>query len=515
MNRTPGRTIVVGGGSSGGVLATRLAERGVDTLLLEAGPDYQPEELPEELSDGDRMVPQGAHDWEFEARFTDWTDHLRPYPRGRVMGGSSAVNGASAARGIPEDFDGWAALGNDQWAWPDVLPFFRVLETDPDFVNDCHGQAGPVPMVRRGRGDWPRALQAFAQACEDRGYAYHPDGNDPLAQGIGPATRNLVGQRRASTWQSYVNPARRRSNLQIVDHAEVVRLRMDGVTVTGVEARVSGHVETFEAVRVVLSAGAVNSPRILWHSGIGDRVELAAAGIECRVHLPGVGHHLQDHPLLPIIGIPGQQRGLQFGPCNQLRFTSATGLRNDLMIGTGVHLAQTLNFPIRRGVDFVVFFAVSLARPFSRGRLSLVASDPLVAPRIDLRLLSDGRDLARIREGARLAWEIVTTEPVAGELVELLAPPPSAMESDDVLDTWIRTNVASALHMIGTCRMGPDDDEGAVVDQFLRVRGVDRLFVCDASVMPTITCASVNITCYMLGEAAIRFLVPELAINPT
>jgi choline dehydrogenase len=505
------RTVVVGAGSAGGIVAARLSEDpDEEVILIEAGPDFNPGDLPPDLADADRMVPRGPFDWGFTARFGPQAAEERAYPRGRLVGGSSAVNAASAARGIPEDFDAWAGPEDHLWSWTALLPFFRAVETDPAFATPGHGQSGPVSIVRTDRAEWPTFISAVASACAERGYGFSADANDPGATGVMQPPRNRVGTLRASTWLSYINPARSRPNLTIQADTEALRVLLAGDRAAGIEViRSGGGPETIFADRVVLCAGVVNTPRILWHSGIGDPKEIRGAGLDCRHDLPGVGKSLQDHPLVPVAGLVVPEGASRFGPLLQVRATSTLGHRNDLFLGVGLYPAASLNFALAAADDTVAMIGANVARPFSRGSLRLRSSDPMVSPEIDLGLLTDNRDLARMEEILMFALEIAESSGVRQVMPHILTPPAEIRSSPAMLVEWVTTNVQSALHATGTCKMGPAGDELAVVDYDLHVRGVDDLFICDASVMPVIPAGATNMTCYMLGEASMRFLRPS------
>jgi choline dehydrogenase len=319
--------------------------------------------------------------------------------------------------------------------------------------------------------------------------------------------RNRVGTLRASTWLSYINPARSRPNLIIQADTEALRVLLADGRATGIEViRSEGGPEAIFADRIVLCAGVFNTPRILWHSGIGDPEEILGAGLDCLHDLPGVGESLQDHPLVPVAGVVRPEGASRFGPLLQVRATSTLGHRNDLFLGVGLYPAASLNFAVAAASDTVAMIGANVARPFSRGSLRLISSDPTVSPEIRLCLLTDKQDLARMQEVLMFALEIAEDPGVRQVMPQILSPPAEIRSSPATLVEWMMTNVQSALHATGTCKMGPAGDESAVVDYDLHVHGIDDLFICDASVIPVIPAGATNMTCYMLGEASMRFL---------
>jgi choline dehydrogenase len=297
--------IIVGAGSSGAVLAARLSEdpdRSV--LLLEAGPDYPTiASTPQEVLDGNSN-PRFAHNWGFEAEAVP--GRMVPYGRGKVTGGSSAVNGTVALRGVPADYDEWAALGNHEWAWEQVLPHFRRLEDDPE-GGDLHGTGGPIPIHRWTAGTLAPVARAFIDACRRLGYDEVVDHNHPESTGVGPIPVNQRAGMRISTAIGYLLAARHRLNLTIRPDCLVDRVVFDGPRAVGVVVECGGEPQRVYGRRVTLAAGAVASPAILLRSGIGPQADLRVLGIEPRLDLPGVGANLLDHPsfILPIIPKPG------------------------------------------------------------------------------------------------------------------------------------------------------------------------------------------------------------------
>jgi choline dehydrogenase len=508
-------TIVVGSGSSGGVVAARLCEDPEEhVILIEAGPDY-PGELPEHLRDP--YNPQfNGHDWEFKGFVLEPAGEREPipYPRGRVMGGSSTVNGVIALRGVPEDYDGWAAAGLPDWSWEKVLPAFRRLENDREFGSaSFHGASGPVPIIRLPEEDWAPALRAFAQLCRERGYPQSPDINDPQASGIAPLPRNQLGERRASTLLTYLAGAREKPNLEIRSATAVERVVIEQGRAVGVLARSNGQLEEIAADRVILCAGVLKSPQILMLSGIGPASELERLGVELVLDAPGVGKRLVDHPHAPVLARIKDNADPLCGFRTLLKYSSQGGTRNDMTILPCLMEPDSLNFDVPEGEKALLMLSVLLGTPRSVGWLRLTSAEPSEAPEIHLNFLSDPLDVQRLAEGIRLAYELATSSPLSDEISELVFPSPQDVADDAALERWLRANVSTGFHAVGTAPMGPDGDPDAVLDQHLAVRGVDSLFVADASSMPAIPTAFTNIPSYMIGERMAEFIFSQTTLE--
>ncbi len=490
--------VIVGAGSSGAVIAARASEDPrVRVCLVEAGPDYaRLEETPFDLVNGNQNSLRD-HDWGFSYLPTE-RGREQVFPRGRVTGGSSAVNTCIALRGMPEDYDGWAGQGNPEWAWDRVLPAFKRLERDLDYGDaPYHGDSGPITIRRYSAEEMSVPQAAFLEAARELGYPDCPDANDPESWGSGPHPMNKVGRVRISTAVGYLAPARVRPNLTISPGTHTRRVVFDGGRAAGVEVERDGAVEVIPGRVIVLSAGALQSPAILWRSGIGPRADLEGLGIDVVRDVPAVGANLCDHPALAVACTVKDPSIVDHDlPLVQtiLRYTApGSEHRNDLQI-------EQFTFSQRMDGQDAFAIAAVLEQSYGRGRVYLESADPHAKPRIEQRFCEDERDLLRLAQCFRDTLAFVDTRALGGLIDLVIFPNPDVPLSDDSLHELLRRFSASGYHPCGTVKMGPSTDSGAVVDQYGRCHAIEGLVVADASIMPEVPRANTNLTSIMIGE---------------
>lgn len=552
----PADVLIAGGGSAGCALASRLSEDpGTRVLLIEAGRDLTSEMFPAWLASAYPGRAYFNREWlwpTLAASRGDTGTNRRGtaqfYEQARVLGGGSSINGICANRGSPDDYDEWEEHGARGWGWSEVLPFFRKLETDRDFDGPLHGKSGPLPIRRHRRQDWTGFTRAIAESFAAMGYPMLNDQNGEWADGVIPTTHNVdAAGRRASAAVAYLTPeVRRRPNLRIVTETVVDGLVIDGKRAVGVRLKRGGESVVAPARQIIMCMGALQSPVMLMRNGIGPGAHLRDRGIEVVADRPGVGENLLEHPNIGVSAFLASSARLPSGEGHHLQalLRYSSGLPGT---PTGdMHVAVSTRgswHAVGRRIGSLGFW---VNKAYSKGYIRLAAR-PDAAAEIDFRMLSDPRDMVRLKDAFRTGVRALSAPSLRGIVLDLFPsgfssriraltrPTPRnalvmavaapvmdrsprlrrrfmayAMESkhsaeelaadDAALEAHLRRSVGGTWHACGACRMGDPADPMAVTDPCGRVLGVDGLRVCDASIMPTVPCANLNVPVLMMAE---------------
>lgn len=523
--------VIVGAGSAGCVLANRLsADPAVKVCLLEAGGDNRSVLVRTPGAFGYFMFSR-KFNWAFRAKADPAARRGKPMflPRGKGLGGSSAINGMVYIRGLARDYDEWAALGNHGWSYDEVLPYFKRSEHNTRGACAVHGQGGPL-HVSDSEMHYPLS-HSLLEAARQAGLPLSEDFNGPRPEGVGAYQFTIRDGRRCGAAAGFLDPVRARPNLTVVTGAHVTRLAMDGKCVTGVRYEVKGKAHLALAAReVVLSAGAYGSPQILMLSGIGDPAQLSRHGIATRHALPGVGANLQDHPDACVLTRSHDHGGLSLGPGGLARMAKAIldywWRDKGLLRASATEVGALLCSSPAQTVPDVQYHAVPLLfddsgrdlslmsrvghslhvyvlRPKSRGSVGLASADPYAAPVVDQRLLEHPDDVRSLLDGIRLARRWLAAPALARFHKEELAPGAEKVSDADLLAAC-RERLGNGFHPAGTCKMGVD--AMAVVGPDLRVHGLAKLRVVDASIMPTLVSGNTNAPTIMIAEKAADLL---------
>jgi 5-(hydroxymethyl)furfural/furfural oxidase len=564
--------VILGGGSSGCALAARLSEnQKISVLLIEAGMD-----VTEETAHPDILASYPAKAyfnrdfmWSLtallgSAQANDPSTRNRArYEQARILGGGSSINGLNANRGSPQDYDGWEQMGAEGWNWSTVLPYFRKLERDLNFSDEYHGKDGPIAISRYPIEDWSGFAKEVAKLLQKRGLPIVPDQNGKWQDGIMPAAVSVDEKdRRVSCAMAYLTPqVRARPNLTIRTETYVQRILFEGMRAVGAEVKNAKGTETVRGREIVLTCGTIHSPAVLMRSGVGPADELAKHNIPVVAAVPGVGRNLLEHPVVSISCYLNRKGRLwkldRHHTQAHVRLSSRVGdcPAGDMSL---VLISRSGWHEIGKRVGSLYFW---VNKSYSQGSITLQSADPAAPPQIDFRMLSDPRDLERLRNAFRFAAELAMSPDLDGIRTKIFPSnysdrvrkvsspgrknaiqmaifagmldglPPlrswlidtlvtsgttlaDVLRDDATLDAYLNKSVVGVWHPVGTCRMGRANDPMAVTNASGLVQKVSGLRICDASVMPTIPCANTNIPTIMLAERMADLIKAEQAQPP-
>ncbi|MGO4568733.1 choline dehydrogenase [Rhizobium sp. 2YAF20] len=532
--------IVVGSGSAGCALASRLSEDpSVQVLLIEAGPDASPWQIRMPLA-MDMLLTSTTYNWGFESESEEGLRGRKiSHPRGRVIGGSSAINGMLYTRGNPQDYDEWRdSYGCTGWGYADVLPYFMRMESSAEGDDRYRGRKGPLRVTRPKPKNPLNA--AFLEAGRALGYPVTTDTNGPQHEGFGVAEQTIVNGQRNTAAAAFLNPAvRARPNLIITAKTVVEKVVFEGKRAVGVRCRTADGPEVFTTTReVILSAGGVGSPQILQLSGIGPAEELQRLGIPVIHDNRAVGSNLQDHLDIPVqyrckkpvtLKSSTQWPKKAFVGINWFMFKGGLAASNQFEVGAYIRTRAGLSKPNLKFEFFPLAVSHNDFKPYSdeafqihctvetsyaRGTLRLRSANPSDAPKLQFNYLQDERDMETIREAVGLIREVVASHPF-DEFRGAEIEPGEAVKTKEALDEWIRERATTAFHISGSCRMGPANDPETVIGPDLKVHGIEGLRVADASIMPIIVTSNLNATAIMIGDRAADICLGRQPLSPS